>query len=231
MLAASTRCGFASPIVLTFDSLAFSDAAIHEVGQTYTENGFLFTNIYQPQYSAAPPELQFAVFGAASYAFPGSPALFNHNGSGLTQLTRADGGAFDLVALDLFENPASNDGGITIVDRGIGRLTFTGITVDSTVVVQSFFFSQFPDRTTITFDGFENLSSVYWYQGADGDYPLGHQFDNVEVNPVPEPNSLSLIVSGMCGLAFAWRRRVRIQLHPFSIIAAFHDSPVVNTSS
>ena len=89
------------------------------------------------------------------------------------------------------------------------EVTFTGTKADGTTVVQTFqvdqtgFFFK-----TFTFSNFTDLVSVNWTQPlfgtTDPNNPnliLGlHQFDNITLNVVPEPSSMSLICLGIGGL-------------------------------
>ena len=80
-------------------------------------------------------------------------------------------------------------------ERATSEWLFTGTRADNSTVMQTFTVDQvgFFFRT-FTFTGFTNLVSVKWQQppfaSAPGSPGL-HQFDNIQVVPVPEPGALA----------------------------------------
>lgn len=181
----------AATVTLDFESLAHDDDLVSDVGHLYQEDGFVLENAgFFP----------FATYGAqavdwdSSPVFTGSTALFNDNDDALTTLSLLSGGVFDLVSIDLAE---------LFVATGVAyRVAFTGITAALGTVTQEFTLDGIFGAETFTFDpGFTNLTSVSWTNTADY-----HQFDNIQVSSVPEPQTLSLMLLGL-GLMGTLARR------------------------
>lgn len=77
------------------------------------------------------------------------------------------------------------------------QVTFIGTRVDSSVITQTF--SGPSALTNYTFSGFTELNKMEWLQDNQA---LGlHQFDNIVLSAVPEPNMALLLSGGLIGLA------------------------------
>ncbi len=139
-------------------------------------------------------------------------------GGGVITLTHQDGLLFNLGSIDLareflFNNPS--------VGVSYPEVTFIGTKGDGTTVTQTFSVDQEGFYfNTFTFSAdFTNLLTVNWTQPLfgttdpnDPNLILGlHQFDNIVVNVIPEPTSLSLIVLGIGGLAMGRRATRRLR--------------------
>ena len=136
----------------------------------------------------------FASWGTSSPFFSGSTALINDNNGGLTRLSQVGGGAFSLGAIDLvMMYPGLTEDGADV--------TFTGVTMDNSIVTQSYHVAD-AGVLSVSFANFTNLSSVTWTDGA-----MYHQFDNINVAAVPEPESYAMFLAGLGLLGFAARRR------------------------
>ena len=177
-----------SAAVLTFESLV-SAADNYSFATTYTEQGFKLDDITA---SGA----GFSTWGTSSLFFSGSTALINDNSLGTTRLTQVGGGAFALnsIALVTLYPTFTPDG---------ADVTFTGIKTDSTTVTQTFHVADAAVQTTFAFaSGFTNLSAVTWTND-----PNFHQFDNINVAAVPEPENYAMFLAGLGIMGLIARRR------------------------
>ena len=121
--------------------------------------------------------------------------MVNNNDGGLTRLSQVGGGAFSLGAIDLVMlYPGYTEDGADV--------TFTGITMDNSIVTQSFHVADSGVQTFAFASNFNNLSSVTWTDGA-----MYHQFDNINVAAVPEPESFAMFMAGLGILGLISRRR------------------------
>ena len=191
LLAASLQ-GFsalaaASPVVIGFDSLMQDNDQTNEIGNVYRESGFEFSNPRNP--------FSFASFGTQNPFFNGSTALFNDNTDGQTRLSQIGGGLFSLSSITLSTlAPGYTEEGTSV--------TFTGLLATGGSVMQSFNVADGAAQTFSFSPNFSNLSAVTWSNEANF-----HQFDNITVAAVPEPETYALMLSGLGLVAFAARRR------------------------
>ena len=191
LLAASLQ-GFsalaaASPVVIGFDSLMQDNDQTNEIGNVYRESGFEFSNLSNP--------FSFASFGTQKTFFNGSTALFNDNTDGQTRLSQIGGGLFSLSSITLSTlAPGYTEEGTSV--------TFTGLLATGGSVMQSFNVADGAAQTFSFSPNFSNLSAVTWSNEANF-----HQFDNITVAAVPEPETYALMLSGLGLVAFAARRR------------------------
>ena len=191
LLAASLQ-GFsalaaASPVVIGFDSLMQDNDQTNEIGNVYRESGFEFSNLSNP--------FSFASFGTQNPFFNGSTALFNDNTDGQTRLSQIGGGLFSLSSITLSTlAPGYTEEGTSV--------TVTGLLATGGSVMQSFNVADGAAQTFSFSPNFSNLSAVTWSNEANF-----HQFDNITVAAVPEPETYALMLSGLGLVAFAARRR------------------------
>jgi hypothetical protein len=181
----------AQAAVMTFESLALNDNAIHNAGSTYTESGFTLSYAGQ---------IGLLYYGTQRSSYTGSTALYPYSTASLTRLTKVGGGAFDLSSIDLAD--ASNSGTQPTIN-------FTGTRADNTIVTQSLALDNLPGVQTFNFSGFTNLAKVEWNSIS----PFGAQFDNINVSAasstsVPEPFT---IVGTLIGGTAALRMRKKLK--------------------
>ena len=167
----------------------------------YQSQGFTLTATSTP---FNPPN--FAYLGIQSPFSPGVTALFHHISLGEITLTRSNGGAFDLLSIDLAELPGGDTHGQPVRDPPF-PLTFTGIRIDGTVVTETVTIDSFLTLKTYSLTQMNGVISVSWFQGGGPPDSPTHQFDNLVVSPeatsAPEPHSLALFNVGFAGL-IAW---------------------------
>lgn len=176
-----------SAATLTFESLASADGNF-AVGTIYTEAGFELDDVTTTAYG-------FSTWGSANPFFSGSTALMNDNDAGITKLTQVGGGAFKLASIDLtvMYPGLTGDGAVAV--------TFTGTKMDHSTVTATFDVNDGAPQT-FSFSGFTNLSSVTWSDNA-----TYHQFDNINVAAVPEPETYAMLLAGLGLMGFVARRR------------------------
>ncbi len=189
------RSAGAQTTVLDFESLACTGATTNF---TYSASPFIIQG-YQLSASFG---YGFATPCSGRAGVSGSAALYNYYGNSVTTLTKVGGGAFDLVSIDLADyyyylSPLS--------------LTFTGTPVAGGSVFQTFSIpGSRVSQTWATYafgSAFDNVTSVAWQSSL----PY-HEFDNITIGGVvPEPATVSLLATGLVGMAGARLRRRRKQ--------------------
>lgn len=185
-------------VTLDFEGLAHTDEKIVDHGAVYLENGFLITNTATEVESGFPPSL--ATFGTEAWGYAGSTALFNDNSGGETVLAMENGGLFNLVSMALAELYPVYDPQEALPFE----VSFKGLQNDGDTVFQTFSLDGLSGIELFLFGGdFSNLVAVSWLQT-----PFYHQFDEITVQPVPEPASLFLMGSGLVTGALISKRRL-----------------------
>jgi hypothetical protein len=178
LLLTSVNTGFADTTVLDFNTLAHDNDEYTYHNQLYIEDGFTLD---------ANHIFGFANWGALSEHYIGSPSLINDAGPGLTSLKKSDNGLFNVHSIDL----------AGLLNMLQVQVTFIGTRADSSVITQTF--SGPSALTNYTFSGFTELNKMEWLQDNQA---LGlHQFDNIVLSAVPEPNMALLLSGGLIGLA------------------------------
>lgn len=173
-------------VVLDFESLVTAGTGIRDVADGYTEDGFKFLNLTLPNRADS-----FGVWQTGNSAFPGSTSLFNPWQDATTQLSQVGGGAFDATTIRLASlnlSPLAN------------TVTFVGTRADSSTITQAITMVNPSIMTTYSFTGMSNIVKLEWVHT----FPF-QQFDNINVNPVPEPATIAIL--GLGALALIRRRR------------------------
>ncbi len=174
----------ASAAVLDFETLSHADELMAEAGHSYLEDGFVLSNL---------SEFSFVTYGTQNPFFSGSTALINDNDAGETRLAQSGNGAFALYSIDLAAMyPGYAEEGVDV--------TFAGLKMDGSLVTQTFHVADGAPQT-FSFSNFNNLASVSWNNDA-----MYHQFDNINVAAVPEPEGYAMFLAGL-GLMGAIARR------------------------
>jgi len=170
------------PVVVDFDGLTPQpgDGTVNR-GCSYSEDGVTLANLNCGGGGA------FGSIHPPNYRYSASVSFYNNVQLGVTQLTLAGGGSFDLVSIDL----DGLNGSATFVPPGGIRaypdpalFTFIGTHPDATTVTESFTTDHnFPDRQTFRFSAaFHRVTRVTWMQ--DNGYPRpSQQFDNIVLIP------------------------------------------------
>jgi hypothetical protein len=185
----------AQAITLTFDELApVSGGASVNVGNSYSHDGFTITGAPQPGWQNS----GFYVVSATDRNWTGSAGLAYLAVGTRIELVANNGALFDVASIDISRGDWNN----FLVPVGFG-----GLRADGTWVGQTYWFtdSVHGRNEKVTFSNeFRALKSLVWYQGA-----AWHQFDNLTVTAVPEPQTYALMLAGLGLIAGVAHRRSR----------------------
>ena len=192
---ATTLCTLqAGAAVLDFDAvpdngISCDGGTCNFLGSTYEENGFQIVNS--------------GVGGIASWDstnsnFTGSKAIFPNDGFTALTLTAAGGQAFNIESIDISE---------LLFRGGVTQINFFGTKADGSPDLNlSFWLDGEFGNQTISFIGWNNLSSVSW--GRASIFGDGGQYDNIVVSTVPVPAAAPLFGSAIGLLGYlGWRKR------------------------
>ena len=177
----------AESTVIDFDSFEREDAVFQEIGNEISEDGFVIS---------VSGGSALGNVGTMETRYSGSAAIASLQVGSLYVLTRATGGAFGISSIDLAE--FSTGAGPTAP-----AVTFTGIRSGGGIATQTFVLDgQGFAPQEFNFDSdFSNLVGLVWAQTSPS-----HQFDNLNVNAIPEPSALCLLAGGIALIASRRRR-------------------------
>ncbi len=176
----------AEAVTMDFESLEVIGGGNTSVGGSYTEDGFLLTEI-----TSTNPHLQF--FETLNLNYPGSTALFFGEDGMAARLESVSGSPFDFSSIELAH-----------MGSGGGSIGFTGHFAAGGTIFQGFSVPTGDlELVTFTFSGFENLNRLEWTE----EFHNAHQFDNIVVSIVPEPSTALLLASGLVAMAAGRTRR------------------------
>jgi hypothetical protein len=193
LLASAAASLFAAASVqaatIDFDAASVTSQMTHVnllasyVGNSYMEDGFLLQSS-GPLNSLLASDL---TYNAGSFAMAATPL-------GTTTLTNASSSAFSISSIDLLRR-------LSLVNWSV---TFTGIKTDTSVVSQTFTFTNNNWNTFNFNSGFTNLASLSWNEGLTRVYA----FDNLNVTAaVPEPETYAMLLAGLGLVGLARRRK------------------------
>ena len=144
--------------------------------------------------------------GAGSYASNGSQSLYAANDADIV-LTGIGGAAFNFASFELgggnlaFLDPTQ----IGNVQPWATQLDLIGLLADGTQLMSSFLIDPLSARLFTFAVNWSNLTEVQ-FRVAGGDYSL----DNISLQTVPEPGSLTLLGLGLSGIIVSRRLRQSI---------------------
>lgn len=144
--------------------------------------------------------------GAGSYASNGSQSLYAANDADVV-LTGIGGAAFNFASFELgggnlaFLDPTQ----IGNVQPWATQLDLIGLLADGTQLMSSFLIDPLSARLFTFAVNWSNLTEVQ-FRVAGGDYSL----DNISLQTVPEPGSLTLLGLGLSGIIVSRRLRQSI---------------------
>jgi hypothetical protein len=150
-------------------------ASFQNAGHTYVEQGMILTAL---SCCASDPTFS-SVTDPSSPLYVGENTLFHHIDGGLIMLARVDEGTFNMLSIDAAQLPGFNQFGNPVL-YGPFPITFTGIKKNGKSVTTVFTAHNFPQVDTFTFNGFNELVALQWFNGGAPGIP-DHQFAKIVV--------------------------------------------------
>jgi hypothetical protein len=145
------------------------------VGHTYVEQGMVLTAL---SCCASDPTFV-SVTDSSSPLYVGENTLFHHIDGGLIMLACVDEGTFNMNSIDVAQLPGFDQFGNPVL-YGPFPITFTGIKKNGKTVTTVFTAHNFPQVDTFTFNGFNELVALQWFNGGAPGIP-DHQFAKIVV--------------------------------------------------
>jgi hypothetical protein len=160
-------------VVLNFESLSTPGTGYTHIGPSYTEDGFKLEAV---------PVGGLYYFNLDDKNFAGSTALFHMAPYGAcnAMLTHTGGLTFDLLSIDLSE---------MLSDQPGYELKLLGTKSDGSTVISSFSLDGVFGFETFTPQGFTDLTALMLDR-------VGHQYDNITLDVIPEPATILLFGLG-----------------------------------
>ena len=187
-LAGALASPAAQASLVTFDPIDEQGSTL-AMGDAISAMGFSFT-----QANDSPATL-FAGNLVGAYASNGSNSLFAGNRAEIT-LGRTAGGVFNLISLAL------GGGNLGDTSSWAGMLQLVGLTADNTTLVSNLLLDPMSTGLAQVDLNWLNLTQLS-FRGANGDYSL----DDLQLQAVPEPAGVGLLMAGLAALRLSRRRR------------------------
>jgi hypothetical protein len=183
----------ASAAVIDFEDLNNNGTTGYTLfGDNFNSGGYHFESLLHAGDSQA---LASWTNGLPNY-YTGSISPFLNYSGDMARMTQLGGAAFSVNSIDLCD---------VFRNANVVVITFVGTRPDASTVTQVISTNASTNLSTYNLSGFTNLAKFEWNGGTINGNTSTHQFDNINVGPVPEPASLAAL--GLGALVLLRRRR------------------------